>query len=88
MAFGSGERLGKMLSDEVAGETWPGGEETGVNGFGPSRWDWAAGRLVVVLDNVPLLLQFVDVVGSLALDGTHYDTLYGTRDRRRCWAEH
>jgi hypothetical protein len=75
MALGSGKGLGKMLSDEVAGETWPGGEETGVDGFGPRRWCWAAGRLVVVLDDVTLSLQFVDVVGSLALDGTQCDIL-------------
>ena len=54
MAFGAGEGLGKMLANEVASESWPGGVETGVDGFDPSGGDGAASGLVQVLYNVAL----------------------------------
>ena len=41
MAFGGGERLGKVFADKVGGEAGPGGEVASVNCFSPSGGDWA-----------------------------------------------
>lgn len=56
MAFGSSYGLGKMLFDELACESWPCGEKSGVNGLDPGGRDGAAGCLVQVLNDVVFFL--------------------------------
>jgi hypothetical protein len=69
VSFCSGYRLDEVLADEVDREAGPGGEESRVDSFEPSGWDWAEAGVVQVVDNVLLDDEFVDIAV-----GTGFDT--------------
>ena len=65
MTFGGGHGLGKVLANNLVGQTWPGGEVAGVDRLGPSGHNWAESTAMEILDQVGLGPHFL---ASASLD--------------------
>ena len=64
MAFSSSEGLGKMLALKVRRKAGPGGEETGVNSFGPGGDNWAKSSAVQIQNQVSLGCHCISIERS------------------------
>jgi hypothetical protein len=64
-----GQVIWELFLNQVGGESWPGGEETSVDGFHPGGWDRIACCLVQTFDDGAFVSQFADVVGCVVERG-------------------
>jgi hypothetical protein len=65
VALGGCDGFGQIFSDQVGSEARPSGEMPRFNCLDPDQWDWTAACLMEVSDDVPFVLEFVDIVGSV-----------------------